>query len=580
MKPFKRIFELSLKQQLILAVILLFEITGTVSLYFILKKKEDAALTSEFIANSKELTASIEKEVSLNLESLNSINAFYCVNESVSREQFKNFNSTVFDRINSIQALEWIPAVKFEDKSIYESMAHKDGLTDFLITERIDGKMVAAKNRDLYYPVFYLEPLIGNESALGFDLGSNQTRLSALQKAAESNKLVSTARITLVQEKSHQKGILVFGPVKKREEVLGFVLGVYRVGDLVTRAIGNESNKVCNLVIFDISAEEGNQLLVQRIEENIPALADDAVLNYPKGLYFEQTLNIADRKWLILTTPTSSYLDSFSNTADLSLIISIILSLGFLYYFYRNFREFNQNTKNQLVLETTVDERTEELQEYAHIVSHDLKSPLRTIDALVNWLKEDNKDKFDKNSLANFQLIESTLEKMELLISDILSYSSINTDANELQDVDLNVVIKNLKSILFIPKNISVNILSKLPKIKGDPVKLQQLFQNLISNAIKFSDKEKGMIEIDVLDQGSNYQFSVKDNGIGIDEKFHDKIFKIFLSLDNNKDSTGIGLAIVKKIVTQFQGKVWVESEVGKGSTFYFTLKKHSDGIS
>ena len=219
MKLFKTIFELTLKQRLILAVILLFELIGTVSLYYIFKEKDDVTLANDFIANSKELTASIEKEVSLNLESLNSINAFYSVNESISREQFKSFNATVFNRINSIQALEWIPAVKFKDRSFYESMAHKDGLTDFLITEKVDGKMVAAENRDMYYPVFYMEPLRGNESALGFDLGSNQTRLSALQKAIESNELVATSRITLVQEKSHQKGILVFGPVKARRSI-------------------------------------------------------------------------------------------------------------------------------------------------------------------------------------------------------------------------------------------------------------------------------------------------------------------------------------------------------------------------
>ena len=356
---------------------------------------------------------------------------------------------------------------------------------------------------------------------------------------------------------------------------MGFVLGVYRVGDLVTRAIGSEKDKVCNLTIFDIYGEEGDQLLVQRFEENIPALPDDAVLSYPKGLYFKQTINIADREWLIICTPTATYLNSFSQTAELSLLISIILSLGFFYYFYRNFKEFNQNVKNQLTLETTVDERTKELQEYAHIVSHDLKSPLRTIDALVNWVKEDNKDKFDKKSLANFQHIEDTLEKMELLISDILDYSSINTDANDLQDVDLNEVIKNLKTIVFNPNNISIKILSKLPMVKGENIKLQQLFQNLISNAIKFNDKEKGIIEIDVLEQRSFYQFSIKDNGIGIEEKYQKKIFNIFQTLDNIKGSTGIGLAIVKKIVTQHQGDIWVESEIGKGSTFYFTFKKH-----
>jgi len=103
---------------------------------------------------------------------------------------------------------------------------------------------------------------------------------------------------------------------------------------------------------------------------------------------------------------------------------------------------------------------------------------------------------------------------------------------------------------------------------------LQQLFQNLISNAIKFNDKENGLVEIDVSEKKSFYQFSIKDNGIGIDEKYHSKIFKIFHSLNDDKKSSGIGLSIVKKIVNLFNGEIWVNSELGVETTFYFTLKK------
>lgn len=574
MNPFKHIFDLSVKQRLILAAILLFEITGTFALFYVLNNEENELFTNDFNATSKELTTAIEKEISLNLEALKSINSLYKVTDSVSREQFKNFNTSVLNRISSIQALEWIPLVKFEDIFLFESSAHKDGLTGFQITERVDGKMVAVAKRQMYYPVFYMEPLIGNEKALGFDLGSNEARLIALRKATETNNLVSTSRITLVQEKSSQKGVLVFSPVNKNGEISGFVLGVYRIGDLITRAIGHMSNINCNLTVYDKYAEKGNQLLAQQNAENLTLLPDDAQITKPDGIYFEQTIKVADREWMILSTPTKFYLKSFSNTAALSVIISIILSLAFFYYFYRNFKEFNQQVRNQNILETTVNERTEELQEYAHVVSHDLKSPLRNIEALVSWLKEDNKDKFDENSLENFGHIEATLEKMELLITNILGYSNINTSSNKIQDVDLNNIIDNLKAILFVPNKVSINVLSKLPVIKGDRIKLQQLFQNLISNAIKFNDKDKGIIQIDVLEEESYYQFSIKDNGIGIDKRYHKKIFNIFQVLDNDKSSTGIGLAIVKKIVSQYDGEIWVKSELGKGSTFFFTLKK------
>ncbi|MFD2542784.1 PAS domain S-box protein [Lacinutrix gracilariae] len=221
-----------------------------------------------------------------------------------------------------------------------------------------------------------------------------------------------------------------------------------------------------------------------------------------------------------------------------------------------------------------LEKSNDELQEYAHIVSHDLKSPLRSINALVNWLQEDNKGKLDEVSLQNFALIESTLEKMEQLITDVLNYSSVGSDIAEKTDVDLNSLVNELVTMLYIPDHIKITSLNVLPNIKGDKTKLQQLFQNLISNAVKFIDKEEGSITIDVEDLKSHYKFSIQDNGIGIDKKYHDKIFKIFHSLNKSKDSTGIGLSIVKKIVTLHEGEIWLDSEPNVGTTFYFTLKK------
>lgn len=220
-------------------------------------------------------------------------------------------------------------------------------------------------------------------------------------------------------------------------------------------------------------------------------------------------------------------------------------------------------------------ESNKELEQYAHIVSHDLKSPLRSIAALTSWIKTDNEKCFDELSLQNFNDIEITLEKMDKLISDVLRFSSIEaiSDSDE-ELVDLNIVVNDLIKILFIPKNITITIVNKLPIIKGDYTKYQQLFQNLIANAIKFNDKEKGIIKIDVDEHKSFFKFSVSDNGIGIEKRHFDKIFKIFQSLKKSNDSTGIGLSVVKKIVDLYQGEIWVESELNLGTTFHFTIKK------
>ncbi len=231
-----------------------------------------------------------------------------------------------------------------------------------------------------------------------------------------------------------------------------------------------------------------------------------------------------------------------------------------------------ENQKEQLLHE--LEKSNENLQEYAHVVSHDLKSPLRSIDALVAWIQEDNKEHLKESSLAHFQLIEKTLEKMENLITKVLSYSSLGANMQRTENVDVDALLHRLLKVMYVPKHVQIQVLNTLPSLTGDEVKLEQLFQNLIGNAIKFNDKTQGIVKIAVVDKRDFYEFSVSDNGIGIEEKYFDTVFKIFNSLQKRKDSSGIGLSMVKKIVELHQGTIWIESELQKGTTFNFTLKK------
>ena len=218
----------------------------------------------------------------------------------------------------------------------------------------------------------------------------------------------------------------------------------------------------------------------------------------------------------------------------------------------------------------------ESLEEYAHVVSHDLKSPLRSINALVSWIKEDNLEKLDELSIQNIVMIEKTLEKMELLISDVLEYSRVGADLHLDQKININHLLKDLLEVIYVPENIHVSVENNLPIVLGDKVKLEQLFQNLLSNAIKFCDKEKGEIKVSCVDVGTHFQFAISDNGMGIEKQYFEKIFKIFHSLNERKDSSGIGLSIVKKIVELHHGNIWLESKVGEGTIFYFTIKKEN----
>jgi len=206
-----------------------------------------------------------------------------------------------------------------------------------------------------------------------------------------------------------------------------------------------------------------------------------------------------------------------------------------------------------------------ELQEFAHITAHDLKTPLRAIGTLADWLLRDYADKFDEQGKRKIKLLVTRAVQMSTLI-----------------EVDLNAVLSEVIDGIAPPENIEIEIENELPVLMCEKTHIIQIFQNLLSNAIKYIDKPRGQIKIGCIEQGDFWKFSVTDNGCGIEKKHYKKIFKLFhtLSPSNGVENTGIGLSIVKKIVELNGGNVSVESEVGKGSTFIFTFPRKNSNVT
>jgi two-component system sensor kinase FixL len=248
-----------------------------------------------------------------------------------------------------------------------------------------------------------------------------------------------------------------------------------------------------------------------------------------------------------------------------------------------------------IVIETDITERHEaqnrqarlldelgkannELSDFAHIVSHDLKAPLRSIKSLVQWIAQDCKEVLPGDSREQMDLLTGRVDRMQKLIEGILQYSRAGRAHEDIVLIDLNNLLSEVIDLLDPPKHITIRPAAHLPVIYGERTRIQQVFQNLLSNAIKYMDKPKGRITVDFVEQEDSWQFSVADNGPGIEEKYFDQIFGMFRTLHarDEFESTGVGLTVVKKIVEHCGGKIWVESEVGKGSTFLFTLSKHT----
>jgi signal transduction histidine kinase len=241
-----------------------------------------------------------------------------------------------------------------------------------------------------------------------------------------------------------------------------------------------------------------------------------------------------------------------------------------------------ERTERQTELLEKVDNINRELKDFASIVSHDLKAPLRGIKSLATWILDDCSDKLGEQANEQMNLLLGRVERMYNLIEGVLQYSRAGRTEEQIVQVNLDDFIPEAIDMLVPPKNISITIEDNMPVIECAETHVMQLFQNLLSNAIKYMDKPKGQIKVGCVEQDGFWKFSIADNGPGIEEKHFEKIFEMFqaLSVSEEFEGTGVGLTVAKKIVELYGGNIWVESQIGKGSTFYFTLPKQEAGVN
>ena len=241
-------------------------------------------------------------------------------------------------------------------------------------------------------------------------------------------------------------------------------------------------------------------------------------------------------------------------------------------------QESNLRLKEALV---ELDDKNKELESFVYIVSHDLKAPLVSLTGFASVLLNNYKEYLDETGQLYLSRIQTNVEQMGRLIQDLLELSKIGQMVNDYESVDVTKIIRETIETLEIQlkeKGTEVIIQEDLPTIICNRVRIKQVFENLVSNANKFIGEDNSNPRIEIgchNNQEEFFEFFVKDNGIGIQKEYHEKVFELFARLGNLKvEGTGVGLAIVKKLVESHRGKIWVDSEVEKGATFYFTLPK------
>jgi len=358
------------------------------AIFFYTDNLEQKKIQSEFFRQTEIITKELEGAFDIHIEVLKSIRSLYDATPKVERKEFDEFVRVALIDHKTIQALEWIPRVTDSQRASFEKAAQNDGLIDFKIVEKINGGLSPVPSRREYFPVYFAQPYMGNQVALGYDLFSDKTRREALIKSWDTGNAISSGRIRLVQETGQQYGFLIFMPVYAKGQPLetieerhnalkGFVLGVFRIGDAINLALTHVKKDGIDFEIFDqAAAPEDRALYMSNKSEKLLPVETTRYADWAKEFSRESTINIAGRDWKIEFHPSIEFIDAHRSLHSWIVMISSLLFSGLMGAFLLVLSGRDDN------LSQIIKERTNELSDVNKNLEIDIAERKKTEEAL------------------------------------------------------------------------------------------------------------------------------------------------------------------------------------------------------
>ena len=475
----------------------------------------------------------------------------------------------------------------------YAPVLHPNSVANFVLHMKTDGfpeyKIRPVGSRETYVPVSFLEPMsLRGRNVLGFDLFSDATRRLAMLASVRSGLPAISGKVTLVGKHSasgqRQPGFIVYLPLFKlgakhetpaqRQAALeGFVFSPLRAHAFIASALQNADSEL-GVKVYD-GENIGEQSVLYRSKVNPGASA---------RLQSETRMDVGNHYWTLRVTDYSVASQAIMGEAlpDAILLGGIafsllVVSLGLaLAKAHTHSLKLSNSSEKLEHLTNALKDSNAELQRFAYVASHDLRAPIRSIGGFTQILRESAHHKLTDEENDFLARIEHSTSHMQEMIETLLQYARIDAKAKESTRVDLSQVCNTALEML----NASIEEagarveVEPLPVVMGDSVQLVELIQNLIANALAYRSEAPPRIRISAARTGKEHVISVQDNGIGVEPANYDKIFEMFkrLRAQDKIPGTGIGLATCRRIVQRHSGRIWLESEVGKGSTFRFAL--------